>query len=102
MAKPGENPALNYLHPHLDLGFIAWFGGSSWDDGKAKMVSQLQVGPIDLGFIAMRALDGGLEIVGHHDLRHPTDGVKGSHMGANPVGQTLCPAHVAGLSFASA
>src|SRR5262249_151676 len=34
---------------------------------------------------------GGMWIVRDDDLRHPTQGGQGPHMGANPVRQTLCP-----------
>jgi len=46
---------------------------------------------MDLRFIAVRPLDGGLEVVRDDDFGYPTEGLKGPHRRANPVGPTLCP-----------
>ena len=40
------------------------------------MVGQILVGPVDAGLVARRLGDAGLQIVGHHRLRHAADRIE--------------------------
>ena len=89
--QPGDNPALHHLYPNFDLGLVPWFGRAGGDHGDRIMVCEIGICAIELGLIAMGASDSSFEVVGDDDLGHPTEGGKGSHMGANPVRETLRP-----------
>ena len=86
VAKPSENPALHHLHPHFHFGLVSWSQGPGGNDGDAIMVSEFGIGPVEVGLVAVCALDRSLEVVRHDHLRDPTEGFKGAHMGGNPVG----------------
>ena len=47
--------------------------------------------PISLGFIAARALDRALQVIGHQECRHSTHEFEGAKVRADPVGQRLRP-----------
>jgi hypothetical protein len=91
MPKPGENPALGHLYPDLGFGLVARFSGSCRDDRDPIMMGQFRIGAIDLGLIAVRPMDGGLEIVRDQDLRDAAERTKSPDMGRDPVGQALTP-----------
>ena len=52
------------------------------------------IGPVDLGIVETGLDDRGLRIVRHQQMRNAADGLKGAHMGVDPVGQCLRPARV--------
>src|SRR3712207_8176439 len=47
------------------------------DDRHAIMMGHLGVGAIEFGLIAVGPVHGGFEIVGDHNVRHATEGIKG-------------------------
>jgi hypothetical protein len=89
--QPGEQPAFHHLDTDCDCGLIPWFGGTRRDHGKARVASQISIGAIELGFIAVGLDHGRFEIIGDDALRNPAEGRKGPHRRADPVGQTLGP-----------
>jgi hypothetical protein len=88
MAEARENPPLHYLHAHFDFGFIPGVGCAGWDDSHPIVLGELGVSASEGGLIAMGPAHGGLEIIGDHDLGHPTQRRKGADMGPDPVRQT--------------
>lgn len=91
MAEAGEKPPFHSLHTDLAFGFIPGTGSAGRDDGHAIVLRELGIGPGEGGLIAMGPTHGGLEIIGDHDLGHPTERRAGADMGADPIGQTLRP-----------
>jgi hypothetical protein len=89
--QAGQHPAFHPLDPHCDLGLISGLGRPGRDHGEAIVLCEVRVGPIDLGFIAMRPGDGRFEVVGDDNRGDAAERHKGPPMRTDPVGQTLAP-----------
>ena len=74
--QAGPHPAFHHLYPHFDLGLSSGLGRPGRDHGEAIVLCEVRVGPIDLGFIAMRPGDGRFEVIGDDDLGEPPSAAK--------------------------
>ena len=89
--QAGQHPAFDDVHPHFDLGLIPGLGRPGRDHGKAIVLCEVRIGPIEHGFIAVGPGHGRFEVIGDDDLGDPAKRRQGPHVGADPVGQTLGP-----------
>ena len=64
MPEGGQDPSLGDLDTHLDLRLVRRRRHPGGDHHGAVMRRQFCVGPVDLGFVAMRGRDAALQVVG--------------------------------------
>ena len=77
------------------LGLVFGLSGPGGNDRGAIVPGQVQVGGVDVGFVAARMGDAALQVVGHQDLGTPPKNIKSTDVGFDPVRQRL-----GGRSFA--
>ncbi len=89
-----QDPALDHQHADLDLGLVARLARPCRQDRGAVMGRQVEIGPVEAGFVPVGAGDADLGVVGHQLRRHATHEGERADMRADPVGQRLGPARL--------
>ena len=87
-----QYPALDDQHADLNLGLVARAPRPCWQDCRAVMGRQVEIGSVEPRFVPVGAGDADLWVVGHQLCRHATHEGKRADMRADPVGQRLRPA----------
>ena len=89
VAKGHEDLALGDLHADLDLGLVARLAHAGGHDHASVVGGELGVGGVDLGLVAIRALDAGLQVVAHEELGRAAEVLEGRHMGGQEALRAL-------------
>jgi hypothetical protein len=92
VAQPGQDPALDHLHPNLDLGLVAWLADARRYHRGAVVGCHLLVAAVDSRLVAASGGDAGLEVVADQLPRGAAEEAEGVDVTADPVRQTLAPA----------
>ena len=78
---------LDDLHTDLHFSFVTGLTDPGGQHGDAIMGSHVGVGGVELGLVAVRVGDAGLEVVGDEGLGDTAEERQCPYMGVNPIGQ---------------
>jgi hypothetical protein len=89
VAQPRQQPALGDQHADFDFRLIPRFRGSGRDYCAAIVSSHIQVGGVNVGLVAVRLGDAGLQVVRDQNLGHTAEEGEGVDVARDPVRQLL-------------
>ena len=84
-----QYPPFDDQYGRFHLGLVFGFAGPGRNDGGPIVPGQVQVGGIDVGFVAARVGDSAFQVVRDQDLGNPAEKLKSADVGFDPVGQRL-------------
>ena len=88
-AQGGDDPALDYLNPHLRLGLVSGSVRPRRNDRHAVVLPQVPIGRVQIRLVIAGMRDGALQVIRHHDFAHAAEKLEGALMRTNPVPQIL-------------
>ena len=91
VAQAGQDPAFDYLYPHLGLGLVLRLVGAGREDGGAVVAGQLLVGGVGLGVVATGLADGTTQVIGHQEGGDSAKEAQGALVGGYPIREPLAP-----------
>ena len=92
LAQRGQDPALDQLHRHLDLGLVARAPDARREHRHAVVAGQVLVGRVGVRLVAAGPAHRALQVVRHHQLGHAAEEARRrARASAHPVGQALRP-----------
>jgi len=89
MPQTGQDPAFHQQHAGFDFRLVFRLANPGWDHGHAVMARHLGVGRLDIRFVTAALGDSRFQVIGYQNFRASAEKLKGPHMGADPVRQTL-------------
>lgn len=81
----------DYLYAHFDPGLVLGLARTRREHSDTVVLGHVLVAGIEVGFVAAGTFHPRLEVIGHHDFRHPAQEGKQTDVSADPVGQVLSP-----------
>src|SRR5947199_2272343 len=89
LTQRGDNPALDYLNPHLRLGFIPGPIRPRRNDRHAIVLPQVSIRGVQIRLVIAGMRDRALQVVRHHHFGHAAEKLESSLMRTDPVPQVL-------------